>query len=95
MRDLDRRSALALGGAVAAGLRPAAAQEGAAYPTRPVRLLVGFAPGGPLDFVTRALAERLTQRLGQPIAAENRPGAASNLAAEAVARATPPTAPCC
>ncbi len=90
MRHLGRRSALTLGVTVAAVLRPASALEGSAFPTRPVRLLVGFAPGGPLDFVTRALAERLTQRLGQPFASENRPGAASNLAAEAVARATPP-----
>ncbi len=91
MRHLDRRSALALGVATAAGLPPSAlAQEAAAYPTRPVRLLVGFAPGGSLDFVARAVAERLTPRLGQSFVVENRPGAASNLAAEAVARATPP-----
>lgn len=55
-----------------------------------MRLLVGLAPGGSLDFVARAVAERLTPRLGQPFVVENRPGAASNLAAEAVARASPP-----
>jgi tripartite-type tricarboxylate transporter receptor subunit TctC len=93
MRSIDRRSAVAFGLLATAGLVApphAEGQEAAAYPTRPVRLLVGFPPGGPLDFMTRALAERLAQRLGQPFLVENRPGASANLAAEAVARAAPP-----
>ena len=92
MRSIDRRSATAFGLFAAAGLVAlprAEGQEAAAYPTRPVRLLVGFPPGGPLDFMTRALAERLAQRLGQPFLVENRPGASGGLAAEAVARAAP------
>ncbi|HYZ33538.1 MAG TPA: tripartite tricarboxylate transporter substrate-binding protein [Crenalkalicoccus sp.] len=90
MRDTTRRSAIALGLGLAGGsLRSALAQDAAAYPSRPVRLLVGFAPGGPLDFVARAVAERLTPRLGQSFIVENRLGATGNLAAEAVARATP------
>ncbi len=70
-------------------LHPALAQDVAAYPARTVRLLVGFAAGGPLDFVARAVAERLAPRLGQSFVVENRLGATGNIAAEAVARATP------
>lgn len=91
MTRITRRSALALGLSMAgASPRPAAAQDAATYPSRPVRLLVGFAPGGSLDVVARAVAERLAPRLGQPFLVENRPGATGNVAAEAVARATPP-----
>ncbi|HYZ65035.1 MAG TPA: tripartite tricarboxylate transporter substrate-binding protein [Acetobacteraceae bacterium] len=75
---------------MAAGpLRSALAQDSAGYPSRPVRLLVGWTPGGSLDFVARAVADRLTPRLGQPFVVENRTGATGNVAAEAVARATP------
>jgi tripartite-type tricarboxylate transporter receptor subunit TctC len=91
MREIARRSAIAFGLGMAGNLqRPALAQESAAYPSRAVRLLVGFAPGGSLDFVARAVAERLTQRLGQSFVVENRAGATGNIAAEAVARAAPP-----
>jgi len=57
------------------------------YPSRPVRILVGFAAGGNFDLVARVLAERMSERLGQPVVVENRPGASSNIAAEAVVRA--------
>jgi hypothetical protein len=49
------------------------------YPTRPVRIIVGFPPGGPTDIVTRLIAQWLTQRLDQEFLVENRPGAASNI----------------
>jgi tripartite-type tricarboxylate transporter receptor subunit TctC len=57
------------------------------YPTRPVRLVVGFAAGGPTDILTRILAERLSQRTGQQFIVENRTGASSNVAVEAVLNA--------
>jgi tripartite-type tricarboxylate transporter receptor subunit TctC len=57
-----------------------------AYPTKPIRLVVGFAPGGAADTVARALGEPLGRALGQPIVIENRAGAGSSIAAENVAR---------
>jgi tripartite-type tricarboxylate transporter receptor subunit TctC len=60
-----------------------------AYPTRPVRILVGYAAGGPLDISARLIAQWLSERLGQQFIIENRPGAASNIATEAVVRARP------
>ncbi len=59
------------------------------YPAQPVRLIVPFAPGGSTDIFARLIAERAQAQLGQPMVVENRAGAAGNLGAEAVARATP------
>src|SRR5262245_10784705 len=59
------------------------------YPTRPVRIIVGFAAGGGADFGARLIGHWLSERLGQQFIVENRPGGASNLAAEAVVRALP------
>jgi tripartite-type tricarboxylate transporter receptor subunit TctC len=58
-----------------------------AYPSRPLRILVGFAAGGNFDLVARLMAEWISEKLGQPVIVENRPGASSNLATEAVVRA--------
>ncbi|MFM9967811.1 MAG: Bug family tripartite tricarboxylate transporter substrate binding protein [Burkholderiales bacterium] len=60
-----------------------------AYPSRPIRLLVGFAPGGGVDINARLLASRLTEIFNQQVQVENRPGAGTNIANEAVAKATP------
>jgi len=65
---------------------PALAQE---YPSRPIRLLVGFAAGGSTDVFARAIAPRLQALLGQPVVIENRPGAGGNIATEATARSVP------
>ena len=69
---------------VLAAAAPAALAQ--AWPAKPVRLIVAFAPGGSLDFVTRIIAERLQQDLGQPFVVENRPGANGNLAADYVVK---------
>ena len=59
------------------------------YPLRPVRFIVGIVPGGSQDIVGRLIAQRLSERLGQQFVVENRAGAASNIASEAVAYAPP------
>src|SRR5438874_3869531 len=58
-----------------------------AYPTRPVRIIVGFAPGGGTDILARLMGQWLSERLGQPFIIENRPGASGNIGTEAVVRA--------
>lgn len=62
---------------------------GQAYPAKPVRVLVGFAPGGATDLAARFLAQKVSETLGQQVLVENRPGGGSMIAAEAVARAAP------
>jgi tripartite-type tricarboxylate transporter receptor subunit TctC len=84
-----RRQFLSL--AAGAAALPAASRivRAQTYPARPVRLIVGFPPGGSTDIVARLMGQWLSERLGQPFIIENRPGAGSNLAAEAVVRAPP------
>jgi tripartite-type tricarboxylate transporter receptor subunit TctC len=77
---------LAAGAALAAAPRPAAAQ---AYPAKPVRVIVPFAPAGPADIVARLLAQKLTEHLGRQFYVENQPGAGGNLGMGAAARAAP------
>lgn len=61
----------------------------AAYPERPVRFLVGYLPGGGVDIVARAVSQKLSETLGQPVVIENRPGADGSIAASTVAQASP------
>src|SRR5437870_2820938 len=60
-----------------------------AYPSRPVHIIVGFAPGSASDIIARLIGQRLSERLGQPFVVENRGGAGGTLGAEAVAHASP------
>jgi len=59
------------------------------YPIRPVRILVGLAAGSSLDILTRLIGQWLSERLGHPFVIENRPGAGTNIATEAVVKAAP------
>ena len=59
------------------------------YPNRPIRLIVGFTPGGSDDLVGRIVAARLSERFGQTVIVDNRPGAGGNVGAEITARANP------
>jgi hypothetical protein len=59
------------------------------YPTRPVRIIIGYTAGGPADIVARLIGQWLSKRLGQQVIIENRPGAGGNIGTEAVARAPP------
>jgi len=82
-----RIAALALSILACAGISSAPAQTD--YPNRPVKVIVGFAPGTGIDIITRIYARKLEDALGQPFVVENRAGASGNLAAAGVAKMTP------
>src|SRR5215470_571198 len=83
-----RQFLLLAAGAAALPLAPNVARA-QAYPTRPVRIVVGFAAGGGQDILARLFGQSLSERLGQPFVVENRPGAGSNVAVEGVVNAVP------
>src|SRR5215467_13300315 len=80
-----------LGFAALAATLPVVMQTARAqgFPSRPLRLVVGFPPGGPNDTLARLIAEWLSRRLGQPVAVENQAGSAGNIATASVVRAAP------
>jgi tripartite-type tricarboxylate transporter receptor subunit TctC len=82
-----RRDFLRLGAAAIAAIPSLAMAE--AYPVRSVRVIVGFGPGGAADILARLIGQRATERLGQPFIIDNRPGAGTNIATEAVVKAAP------
>lgn len=82
-----RRNAIRIAVLVLALCAPAAFAQ--TYPAKPVRIVVGFAPGGGSDFIARLIAQKLTERLGMQVVVENRPGAGSMLGAEIVVKSPP------
>jgi tripartite-type tricarboxylate transporter receptor subunit TctC len=72
-----------------AALLFAAAGAGAQYPTKPVRFVIAFSPGGPSDILSRLVGTKLSERMGQPFVFDNRPGAGGNIAGEIVAKSVP------
>jgi tripartite-type tricarboxylate transporter receptor subunit TctC len=86
---LQRRQFLLLAAGAAAVPAVSRIARAQAYPTRPVRIIVGFSAGASGDLVGRLMGHWLSERLGQPFIVENRPGAGSNIAIEAVAHALP------
>jgi tripartite-type tricarboxylate transporter receptor subunit TctC len=85
--EIKRRQFLHLAAGAAALPAVSRIARAQAYPTRPVRVIVGFAPGGGSDIYARLIGQSLTERLGQPFIIENRPSAGGNIATEAVANA--------
>jgi tripartite-type tricarboxylate transporter receptor subunit TctC len=85
----SRRRFLHLAGVAALPIFSQAAAAQAAYPNRPVRIVVGFAPGGGVDVTARLIGQALSERLGQQFVIENRPGAGTNIGTEAVVNAVP------
>lgn len=87
---LNRRTlmqgAAAVAGALMMSSAVAMAQD---FPTKPVTLVIPYPPGGPTDLVGRLIADRLTQKWGQPVVVENKPGASGSIGSDFVARATP------
>lgn len=84
---MQRRTLLAA--ALAGAGLPAFAQDAASYPNKPIRMIVNFPPGGSLDVITRTVAQKLSEKFGQPVVVENRAGAGGNIGAAAVATAAP------
>src|SRR5262249_1014813 len=86
---LPRRRFLHLAAGAAALPAMSRIARAQAYPTRPVRIIVGFPPGGGTDVIARLMGQSLSERLGRQFFVENRPGANSNMATETVVRAAP------
>jgi tripartite-type tricarboxylate transporter receptor subunit TctC len=78
-----------IAGALAGLAAPAGQAVAQSYPSRPIRMVVGFAPGGAVDLLARLIAQKMGERFGHHSFVENRPGANSSIAAENVARSTP------
>ena len=84
---MKRRSWLCLAAVTLGAIVPLHAQE--TFPDKPIKIIVGYAPGGSSDITARLISDRLRQELGQPVIVENKPGAGGNIGSLAVARAAP------
>jgi tripartite-type tricarboxylate transporter receptor subunit TctC len=89
MTTVSRRRFLSLAGAALALPAVSRVAYAQAYPNRPIRLIVGFVAGGGQSIVAHLIGQSLSERLGQPVVIENRPGAGGNIGAESVIRSTP------
>jgi tripartite-type tricarboxylate transporter receptor subunit TctC len=88
MKSMQRiAAALACAGALGFAVQPVAAQP--AYPSKPIRIIVPFAPGGATDILARAIGQKLNEALGQTVIVDNRPGAGGNIGTEIAAKSPP------
>ena len=83
------RHTVAFAGCMCAAIHAHAQQRSTEYPTRPIRVIIGIAPGGGLDTMTRVAAQKLSERLGQTAVVDNRPGGGTVLATDLVQQAAP------
>jgi tripartite-type tricarboxylate transporter receptor subunit TctC len=89
LHAMPRAFALFLASALSGGLLPASEALGQAYPAKPIRIVVGFSPGGTTDILARELGVRMQESWGRSVVVDNRPGAGGNIGAEVVAKAPP------
>jgi len=90
MNSISRNFLRFIGGAIALlGAMHAAHAQSGAYPNKPIRFIVPWAPGGSTDVLARAVGQKLTESWGQPVLIENRPGASGNLGSDVIAKAAP------
>ncbi|WP_011300008.1 tripartite tricarboxylate transporter substrate-binding protein [Cupriavidus necator] len=85
----SRRHALALISCVVLSATALPVAQAQSFPNKPIRVVVPYPPGGPTDIVTRVVGQKLSEKLGQPLVVENRPGAGGNIGAEGVAKSAP------
>jgi tripartite-type tricarboxylate transporter receptor subunit TctC len=88
MKKIQRRQFLQLAAGAAALPATSRIASAEAYPSRPVRLVIGYTPGGSADLTARLMGQWLSEKLGQSFVIENRPGGGTNIATEQVLRAT-------
>jgi len=89
VQAISLRRTLAAAALSLLGLGVCVSSHAQAWPNKPIRIVVGFAPGGTTDMMARLVAQGLTESLGQSVVVDNKPGASGNIAAAEVARATP------
>src|SRR5947208_1382606 len=89
IRMISRRTAICLTAIGLSAIASIGSAQAADYPTRPVRWVVGYPPGGSTDVIARLIGQRLSEKLGQQFVIENKPGAGNNIATESVVNAAP------